>query len=287
MSVFHCINGKIVAETDAVISALDLGLLRGYGVFDYAQCYSGRPFHLRAHIERLLRSASAVELDVEMSIDEIENQALDVIKKNAPVDAGIRFVITGGLSNDLLLPSGKATFYILFHPCQSMQASEAPLGVRAITTSVLRYLPHVKTTNYMPAIFARKKAFKLDAYDALYLNSSGGIIEGTTCNVFFVKNGKLITDDSNELIKGITRELLLNIAKDHYAVEYRALNINEISSCEEAFLTSSVKDLVSLVQIDDQMVGNGTPGAVTAHLRALYHLYIENYLTLELQEITA
>ena len=289
MSVFHCINGKIVAETDAVISALDLGLLRGYGVFDYAQCYNGRPFHLRAHIERLMRSAIAVELNIEMSIDEIENLAWDVIKRNAPIDAGIRFVITGGLSHDLLLPSGSASFYILFHPCLSMQASEAPLGVRAITTPVFRYLPNVKTTNYMPAIFARKKALKLGAYDALYLDLSQGIIEGTTCNVFFVKNGTLITDDSNELIKGITRELLLNIGKDHYPIEYRALHINEISSCQEAFLTSSVKDLVPLVQIDDHIVGNGTPGAITAHLRALYHLYIENYLTSKqyLQEITA
>lgn len=289
MSVYHCINGKIVADTDAVISALDLGVLRGYGVFDYAQCYNGRPFHLRAHIERLLRSAIAVELNVEMSIQEIENLAWDVIKKNAPIDAGIRFVVTGGESRDFLLPSGKASLYILFHPCLSMQASEDPLGVRAITTPVLRYLPHVKTTNYMPAIFARKKALQIGAHDALYLDASQGIIEGTTCNVFFVKNGTLITDDSNELIKGVTREILLNIGKDHYPIEYRALHIDEISSCEEAFLTSSVKDLVPLVQIDDRIVGNRTPGAVTAHLRALYHQYIEKTLTSEqyLQEITA
>jgi len=287
MSVFHWINGKIVEEVDALISALDLGLLRGYGVFDYAQCYMGRPFHLRAHIERLFRSADAVELNVGMSVDQMEDLAWDVIRRNKPVDAGIRLVVTGGLSNDLLVPSGTASVYILFHPCLSMQANEALFGVRTITTSVLRYLPHVKTTNYMPAIFARKKAAMQGAYDALYLNASQGIIEGTTCNVFFVKNGTLITDDSNELIKGVTREVLLNLAKDHYPIEYRALNVHEISSCQEAFLTSSVKDLVSVVQIDDQIIGNGTPGTVTAHLRSLYHLYIENYLTSELQEITA
>jgi branched-chain amino acid aminotransferase len=278
MPVYHYVNEKITRESEALISVLDLGLLRGYGVFDYVPLYAGRPFHLGSHIDRLQKSAEQVQLDLPMSIEGIEQVVWELIEKNEPIDAGIRLVLTGGFAGkDLLLPEEKSSLILLFHPFTPYHPEYYRKGMRAITTSVLRYLPHIKTTNYMPAIFAMKQAISLNANDALYLNSDDGIIEGTTCNVFFFKNGTLITDNSDHLVKGVTREILLNLAQNHYPIEYRALNVSELSSCDEAFLTSSAKDVMPLVQIDDQKIGNGLPGPVSTHLRSLFHTYIKNY----------
>ena len=209
MPVFHYVNGKITSEAEALFSVLDLGLLRGYAVFDYTQLYAGRPFHLRDHIIRLQNSAERIGLDLPMSIEEIEEAAFDLIEKNEPINAGIRFVLTGGLAGkDFLLPARKSSLFILFHPFAPYKAEYYLKGMRAVTTTALRYLPDVKTTNYIPAIFAMKKALESDADDALYLNREGGIIEGTTCNVFFVKNGRIITDDSDQLVRGVTRDIV-------------------------------------------------------------------------------
>ena len=278
MTIFHYINGNIEEKSCAQINVLDLGLLRGYGVFDYVSLYKGRPFYLRAHIDRLQISAKQIQLELPMSIMQIERAALDVIEKNEPIDAGLRFIITGGLSGgDLLLPEGKSSLMILFHPLTPYSIEHYTNGMRAVTTSELRYLPHVKTTNYISAIFAMKKALAANANDALYLNCDGGILEGTTCNVFFVKKGTLITSDSPQIVRGVTREIILNLAKNHYPIEYREVSVEETSSCDEAFLTSSLKDVMQLVQIDNQKIGNGRPGSISAHLRSLFHAYIENY----------
>jgi len=278
MSYFHYVNGRIVPEGDSKISVFDLGLLRGYGVFDYAQLYSGRPFHLKEHIERLARSAEQLQLELPLSLPEIEQVALNLIDSNPPINAGIRFVITGGLcSNDLLTPRSRSSLIILFHPFTSFNEDYYQKGMRALTVSIPRFLSHVKSTHYVPAIFAMNKARAAGVDDALYLNKEGGIIEGTTCNVFFVKKGVLITDNSSELIRGVTREIILNLAQGHYQIEFRSLTPEEAASCDEAFLTSSVKDVIPLVEIDGKRIGKGLPGPLTAHLRVLFHQYIEHY----------
>lgn len=278
MTIFHYVNGKIVPDEKAGVHVLNLGLLRGYGVFDYAQTYGGRPFHLRAHIERLQRSAEEIGLNLPMSIDEIEQVAWDLIEYNEPIDAGVRFLVTGTLcGKDILQPGDISSLTMLFHPFTPLNTEAYTKGFKAVTTKHIRYMPHVKSINYMPTIFAMKEAVAKGADDALHLNDSGGIIEATTSNVFFVKNGKLITDDSNQLVKGVTREIILNLAQKEYPIEYRTVHLSEFSTYDEAFLTSSAKDLVPLVEIDGIAVGNGSPGPISDHLRRLYHNYIEEY----------
>ncbi len=282
MTRFHYINGEIVPESTAYISVFDLGLLRSYAVFDYVQLYQGCPFHLKEHLQRLKKSAEQVQLKLPMSIEAMEKIALELIQKNEPIDAGIRFIVTAGLCGpDLLLPKNESTLIILFHPISPNPEHYYQSGMKAVTTPLLRYLPHVKTTNYMPAIFAKKYALEHQSDDALYIDELGGILEATTSNVFFIKDGTIITDDSDLIVKGITREIILNLAKPHFPIEYRALPIKEISSCDEAFLTSSIKDIIPLVKIDDQNVGNGKPGPISHQLRGLFHVYLQNYLSFQ------
>ncbi len=152
-------------------------------------------------------------------------------------------------------------------------------GMKAITTRQLRFLPNVKSTNYFPSVSALKNAVKSGCDDALFINDQDEILEGTTSNVFFFKNGTLFTDNSDLIINGVTRDIVLEIAKNYYPIELKPITLSDLKNCQEAFFTSSIKDLIPLVQIDQIKIGDGKPGPFTNHLRSLFRIYRQNYLT--------
>lgn len=278
MTIFHYVNGAFVPEEKAYVSALDLSVLRGYGVFDYVQIYQGKAFHLQDHLERLKWSAEQVELSLPMSLSDIDRLVQELLAKNPSIDAGVRLILTGGPSGqDQLLPDSASHLILLFHPYTPPPQKYYTQGMKAVTTSLLRIIPSVKTTNYMPAIFAMNKAKKRGFDDAIYLSDRQELLEGTISNVFFFKNGKLITSDSNSIVKGVTRSILLKLAAPYFPIEYRSLPLEEVASCQEAFLCSSRKEVAPLVQIDDIVVGEGKPGPFSAKLRSLFQDYVANY----------
>jgi branched-chain amino acid aminotransferase len=278
--IYHFIDGAFVSEQEAAISPFDLGLLRGYGVFDYVQLYKGKPFHLDAHLDRLRWSAEQIELSLPKSREEIKELVTQLINKNQPIDAGIRFLVTGGMcGREFLLPANQSTFSMLFHPTKPQPERYYTEGMHAVTFQIERANPCVKATNYTHAIMAMKKAAKSAVDDAIYLNSAEELLEATTSNLFFLKEGKWITATDDQVVNGVTRGILLKLIGAHYPIEFRALSMEEIETCDEAFLSSSVKDAVPLVQIDHMKIGNGLPGIHTAKIRTLYHHYINNYFS--------
>lgn len=271
------VNDSFVPKQEASVSAFDLGILRGYGVFDYVQVHEGCPFYLMDHLLRLKWSCEQVGLFLQKTLEELEDITYAFIEKNEMQSGGIRFVITGGdPSSNLLLPENKSSLLILAHPNIPNPESYYTKGMSVITTNMLRLMPSVKTTNYIPAIFAIKEAKERNFDDALYLDAENLILEGTTSNVFFFKNNTWITSDSKEIVRGVTRAILLKLID--VPIEYRSLTIEEAVSCEEAFLCSSVKDVVPLVQIENQKIGSGLVGPNTLKLQKIYREHIKNCL---------
>ena len=278
--VYHFVNSSFVEDQEATFSPFDLGLLRGYGVFDYVQLYQGKPFHLDNHLERLNWSATQMDLPLPMSMDEIKNLVLQLIDKNTAVDAGLRFLITGGLcGKEFLLPANHSTLSILFHPFQPHPRWYYEKGMSVITFHPERSYPCVKVTNYTHAILAMKKADKALVDDAIYLNSSKELLEATTSNLFFLKKGKWITARDDQVVNGVTRNILLKLVGSNYPIEFRALRLDEIDTCDEAFLCSSVKDVIPVVKIDDKKIGTGLPGIHTTKLRSMFHKYLDEYFS--------
>ncbi len=276
--IYHLVDDCFVSEKKTHINALDLGLLRGYGVFDYVQLYQGKPFHLLDHLQRLKWSAEQIELPLSKSVEEIEDLVLRLIAKNPSIDAGIRLLVTGGLiGKDSLLSAAHSTLLMLFQPFVPYPSRYYTEGMRVVTTNLRRMNPCVKATDYIPAVLAMKKACRASFDDALYLNCSEELLEATTSNLFFFKKGKWITAKDEQVVNGVTRSIFLKLIQLDFPIEFRALHISEIGSCEEAFLCSSVKDAIPLVQIDDKIVGNGLPGSVTTRLRRLFHTYLKDY----------
>lgn len=278
MTIIHYINGGFVYANESYLHALDLGLMRGYGVFDYVQSYKGQLFHLEDHLERLQWSAEQIDLELPKSLDEIFTITQTLVAKNERIDAGVRLILTGGMTQDLMLPCNQPNLIILFHPYVSHPNWFYTKGLSVITSTMLRFLPSVKTTNYIPAVLAMKKAKQSGFDDAIYMNHRQELLEATTSNAFFIKDGVLVTCDSDEIVKGITRKIILNLVKDRYSIEYRSLSISEIETCDEAFLCSSIKDVVPLVMVNDKKIGSGIPGPETTKIRSLYRTYLENYI---------
>lgn len=274
--MLYYINGAHVAEEEAKISVLDLGLVRGYGVFDYLRTYQKHPFHLMEHLERLQYSARQISLQLPCSLQEMHDIVHDLVKKAPYPECSIKILVTGGISPDQLLPQGKSSLVILVYPFTPFPEIWHTQGISATTTSLARCIPSSKTLQYIPAILALQAGRQKNAQEALYLNAQREILEATTSNFFAFKKNTLITCDSEEIVLGITREVVLRLAQPHFPIELRAIPYEEISQLDEAFVSSSNKEIMPVVQIDDVRIGKGEVGPQTRKLMQLFADYTQS-----------
>lgn len=272
MGIYY-IDGEFVAAEDAKIPADDLSVLRGYGAFDFLRTYNGVPFELEAHIIRLFRSAELLMLDMSWTPQEITDIVNETLSRNDYPESNIRIVVTGGTSPSRITPAGKPRLIVMIDPATILPDSDYANGVKLITFNHNRYLPGAKSINYIPAIIALKQAHAQNAIDALFTDDGGYVLEGTTNNLFIVSGGKLITTPNDGILPGITRGVLLKLARDVYEVEERPLLAQELYDADEAFLTSSVKEVLPIRQVDDHIIGDGTPGEHTKKLMTLFAEY--------------
>ncbi len=259
------VNGQWVHPDEATISINDIGLLRAYSVFESLRTYDRRPFHLDEHLNRLYRSAELIELDIPWSREQIADVVRGVIERNPYRHAAIRILVTGGVSEDGMLPSGKPTLNVLITPLPERDMERFARGYKLITTRLQRVAPEAKTTSYVAAVRALKEAARQGAQDALFVNEQGHVLESTRSNFFIFKGDTLVTPREGVLI-GITRNVALELARGRFQVEERPILLEELAEADEAFVTASSKEIVPVVQIDDLVIGNGKPGPRTTEL---------------------
>jgi len=267
------VNGSFVTEDQAWMHASDLGMVTGYAVFDYLRTYQGRPFYLKEHLLRLGYSAKEIGLLLPKTLDEIQEIVAFLLEKNGPGEFGIKIIVTGGISPDQLMPAGSSSLIVLVYPFKAYPKEWYTHGIKAVTTDLSRSIPKSKTLQYIPAIIALQKGRLENAMEALFLNSKKEILEATTSNFFAFKNGALVTVDTEEILFGITREVVLNVAKPHFEIRTQAVQYEEIASLEEAFITSSNKEILPVVCIDKHIIGEGKVGPKTRYLMDLFHEY--------------
>jgi len=271
MTIFY-INGAFVDETQAALDVRDLAILRGYGAFDFLRTYGGRPFRLRKNIERLRHSCQRIELDFMWSTEEIHTIVLETIQRNAGLsdEFTIRLVVTGGVSSDNITPQGTAALMVMVMPLQQNPDAWYEQGTKVITVNMNRILPDAKTTTYTPAIIAQKRAREQGGIEAIYKTDAGLVLEGTTTNIFAFFGNRLVTPPTNgQILPGITRRSILEIAGDDFDVETRALSYNELLTADEVFITAANKRVVPVIQVDDTTI-SPAPGDGTRQIMALF-----------------
>lgn len=268
------VNGRWVHPHEATISLNDVAVLRGYSAFESLRTYHRQPFHLDEHLNRLYRSAELIELAVPWSRTYITQLVYEIIERNTYEHASIRLFVTGGETEDSILPIGKPTLAVLITPLGERNMERFAQGYKVITTLLQRSTPEAKTTSYLEAIRALKEAARHEAVDALFVNAQGHVLEATRSNFFVFRGDTLVTPRDGVLL-GITRNVVLELARGLFTIEERPVLLTELPLVDEAFITSSSKEIMPVVQIDDLLIGDGTPGRRTYTLEQRFIEMVE------------
>jgi branched-chain amino acid aminotransferase len=241
-------------------------------VFDFLRTYNGTPFKLREHLLRLERSANAIWLDLSHTLDEIETIIHDTFQRNNLPEANIRIVVTGGVSTDGITPVDKSGLIVLVTPTRTYPVEYYEQGVKVITVEIERYIPGAKTINYIPAIMALEQARTAGAVEALYVDRHQYILEGTMTNFFIFQGNQLITPKDN-ILPGITRAVVLELAQGRFEIVKRPLTFDDLLRADEAFISASNKEIMPVDHVNNGQIGNGLPGPNTRRLMKDFHEY--------------
>ena len=250
------------------IAPNDLGVLRGYGAFDFLRTFNGKPFMLDEHVARFLRSAKGMGLTVPVSAQKLKSIARELIRQNGFTETAIKFVITGGPSEDGITLPSKATFYVLATPTALPPQSTYTKGVHLRTHEYMRVLPGTKSLNYLVSVQKQKELARAGVLELLYVYG-GTVLECSSSNIFLVKNNILITP-KNDILPGTTKAFVLKLAKKKYKTVERQVFVKELKTADEVFITASNKVVIPVVKIDTYKIGNGKPGPVAQHLLELF-----------------
>jgi len=192
------------------------------------------------------------------------------VKRNAEFqDLYIKMYLTGGVSPDAM-SLADPKLLCLFLPAGGYPPENFVKGVSLVTFKYQRFMPEAKSTNYMAAVVAVKKAREEGATDALFLWDRDYIVEGTTFNFFGIKKGVVCTPDKN-LLYGVTRKFVIQLAeKSGIPVRLQDMHVSELSALDEAFLTSTTREITPVVKVDSRPIGNGAVGPTTQKLMNLF-----------------
>lgn len=265
--MYHYINGEFLPETEAKIFLNDLAILRGYGIFDYFRTHKQKPILLDSYLSRFENSASIAHLKLPLKKEQIKTIIEKLIALNSYEEYGFRMILTGGYSSNAF-SSLKPNFFIITEKFHPPDVKDILQGVNIISFEYQRDFPEAKLLNYSAAIIFSRN-IKSKPFEILYYNQ-GKITEGSRCNFFMIKGKRLITAGEH-ILKGITRKTVLSLAKKDFEIEEVNFPINQLSSIDEAFITSSSKGILPVVKVDDLIIGNGKVGNGTSFLMQLYN----------------
>ena len=270
------VNGRITGDRDAVISVFDHGFVYGEGVYETLRTYNRRMFLYDRHARRLRRSAQMIALDVPFTDDELARHVADTMRAaNLDGEAYIRILLTRGVGELTYDPGATPTptLVIIVKPQVDPAPEAYSDGVRVVIVDIVRnhpgsVSPMIKNNNLMNSALAMQEALRRGGFEGIMRNYRGELAECTTSNLFIVKNGVALTPPIDAgILPGITRELMFEIGRT-LGVEVReaVLADDDLYGADEAFLTSTTREAVPIVAVDERTIGSGRPGPVTLKL---------------------
>ena len=279
MANIYYVDGKYVPDSEAVFPINDLGLLRGYGCFDFMRTYNGKVIFIKDHVQRLFRSARQIGIDLPVSETELIHWVAETLKRNPPVESNIRILVTGGSSPDFITPQGRPRIAIMVAPLSQYPPAWYTDGAKIITVPYTRTIPGAKSIDYIRAIMVLAEARQKGAIEAVYIDPAGWVREGTTSNVFAFIDGKLVTPGTG-ILNGITRQKVLSLTEETYSVDIRDIHRSELAKADEVFITSSNRLVVPIARVDEDVIGTGTPGERTRAVMQAFTDYTTRLSTL-------
>ncbi len=269
------LDGQIVPESQAKVSVFDHGLLYGDGVFEGIRFYNGRVFRLEEHTRRLYDSAKSILLQIPMTPEEMIKATVETVSANGLRDGYIRTVVTRGTGPMGLSPykCPKATVFIIAASIQLYPESAYTNGLTMASVATRRprhdiLPPSVKSLNYLNNVMAKVEAIQAGAEEGLMLNDQGLVAECTGDNIFVVRDGAVTTPPvSAGALDGITRRVVFEICADlNIPIREQDMTRHDIFTSDECFLTGTAAEVIAAVKLDQRIIGNGKPGAITQRI---------------------
>jgi branched-chain amino acid aminotransferase len=273
------IDGKFYDRDTAVVSVFDHGLLYGDGVFEGIRAYNGRVFRLEAHLDRLYGSAKAILLDVPLGRPEMLAMVNESFTKSRMRDAYIRLVITRGVGDLGLDPRkcARPTVICIVDTIRLWPQACYDRGLVCLTAATPishkeNLSPRVKSLNYLAHILAKLEGIAANVDEVIMLDSAGFVAEASGMNLFAVSDHTLRTPPPySGILRGVTRDAVLELAREAgYATEEIPLNRYDLYTADEAFLTGTAAEVISVTKLDGRTIGSGSPGAITRDLAARF-----------------
>ena len=266
------LDGQLLPESQAKVSVFDHGLLYGDGVFEGIRFYNGRVFRLEEHTRRIYDSAKSILLNIPMTPEELIKATVETVRANALRDGYIRTVVTRGTGPMGLSPykCPKATVFIIAATISLYPESAYENGLTMATVATRRprhdiLPPAVKSLNYLNNVMAKVEAIQAGAEEGLMLNDQGLVAECTGDNIFIIRDGTVTTPPlSAGALDGITRGVVFEICNElRIPIREREMTRHDIFVADECFLTGTAAEVIAAVKLDQRIIGDGKPGAIT------------------------
>ena len=264
------VDGRIVPDESATVSILDHGFLYGDSVYEAVRTWSGRPFLLQPHLERLERSAKGLFIPFPDGIPRVVDEML--AWRAGEQERLLRIILTrgvGSLGYEIDV-SQEPTLVVLSRPLPSYPPRFYREGVHLVVVAVRRNPrsaldPSLKTSNLLNLRLAFMEARRRGADDALLLNHDGDVAEASGSNVFAVINGRLATPPvETGILQGITRGFVMDLAeREGWKVAEERISLPDLEAATEVFVTATTRSIMPVATIDGRPVGTGKPGPVT------------------------
>jgi len=274
------VNGRVFDQDHAVISVFDHGFLYGEGVYETLRTYNGQPFLFDRHMRRLRASAAMLSLDVPLSDAQIDERFRETMRvaglgTGPEREAYLRILITRGQGELTYEPAACPTpsIVVIVKPHLAPSREVFERGVTVALVDVVRnhpgsVSPLIKSNNLLNNALAMQEAFKRGGFEAIMRNYRGELAECTQSNLFIVRDGAALTPPIDAgLLAGITRGFLFEVGAEHgIPVREQVMRDGDLFGADEAFLTSTTREVVPIVRVDEKTIGTGAPGPVTRAL---------------------
>ena len=273
------VGGQLVPRAEAKVSVFDSSVQGGDAVWEGLRVYNGRIFQLDAHLDRLFDSARAMAFAEIPTRAEVKEAIFATLRANGMRNnVHIRLTLTRGMK----VTSGMSPHLNQYGPCLIVLAEwKAPVydqnGIQLITSAIRRNPPQcidskIHHNNLINNILAKIEANVAGVDDAIMLDIHGFVSETNATNIFLVKRGQLMTPHADSCLPGITRALVMQLARQNgIALVERNISIAEVYSADELFTTGTMGELAPVLWVDGRTIGAGEVGPLTRRLQALYH----------------
>lgn len=280
------INGNVVPAEEARVSVLDTGFTFGDGVYETLRTYAGRPFELGRHLRRLRASAARLGFDIPAGDDELRARLRALLERAGNAESFIRMIVTRGVGDcSYRFERVEGPTVVMFvRPHEAPPESTYVAGVDVTIATLRRNHPQaldpaIKSINLLNNVLAVREAQARGAVEAILLNHRGEVAEGASSNVFAVRGGRVITPPLDAgILAGITRAIVIEVAPaTGHRVHEEPLALDALRAADEAFITSSLKEVAPIRAIDGRPLGTGRPGPITLALLQAYRNYIPGH----------